>query len=250
MFSTIICESKPPLATIWLNRPDRRNAINLEMLSEIPACLGSITSMKDIRLVVIRGKGKIFCSGADLDQMRIEGKSREQIKKEACLFFDCYKSVYDHDFPVITFVHGGVYGGGNGFPAASDFAFAVDGTKFSFSEVRLGLVPATIAPFVLRRIGAYMARELLLTGKIIDSKKAQRIGLVNKIIRENRPQTPVGHPARENPGRPVHQLDSQVSQCGIPAGLEVPQNLPRYTAGLSGKSNLNKHLSRQTRPEA
>jgi len=163
------------------------------MLSEIPACLESIASMKDIRLVVIRGRGKIFCSGADLDQMRIEGKSREQIKKEACLFFDCYKSVYDHDFPVITFVHGGVYGGGNGFPAASDFTFAVDGTKFSFSEVRLGLVPATIAPFVLRRIGAYMARELLLTGKIIDSKKAQRIGLVNKIIRENEIEKEIGN---------------------------------------------------------
>ena len=193
MFSSITYDLQPPLATIWLNRPERRNAINTEMLSEIPVCLDSIASRQGIRLVVIRGRGKIFCSGADLEQMKIEGKSAGQMKKEACLFFDCYQAVYDYALPVICLVHGGVYGGGNGFLAAADFACAVEETKISFSEVRLGLVPATIAPFVIKRIGGYMARELLLTGRIIDSKSALKIGLINKIIHTDETDKVIGN---------------------------------------------------------
>jgi methylglutaconyl-CoA hydratase len=183
--STIEFNVKNQVANLWLNRPQKRNALNADMLSELTGIFGSLNSRDDIRVLVIRGRGKVFSAGADLSLMSdISGKSETRLEEEATLFYDCFEGLYRVPVPVVCYAHGSVMGGANGLIAASDFALSRKDTTFSFSEVRLGLVPATVAPFVLRRMGPFRTRQCLLTGALLDGAAAYSNGLVDQLLGE------------------------------------------------------------------
>jgi methylglutaconyl-CoA hydratase len=168
-------------ATIWLNRPDVHNAMNAEMIAEIVDAFEKVTDMGDVRYVVLRGRGKSFCAGADLNYMKGSATfGFEENYQDGLKLARCFNVIYTCSKPTIAIVHGAAIGGANGLLAACDMVYCLDDTKFAFAEVKLGIAPATISPYVCKRIGEYGARDLMITGRRFLGKEAEAFGLVNK----------------------------------------------------------------------
>ncbi|NOX48132.1 MAG: enoyl-CoA hydratase/isomerase family protein [Chlorobi bacterium] len=182
-YQTIIFESSNAIASISLNRPKLHNAFNDVMISELTDCFREVGSMENVRVVVLRGKGKSFCAGADLNYMKgiAQFGYRENFedgKRLAGLF----ETIYICPKPTIAIVHGAAFGGANGLLAACDIVIADENTTFAFSEVKIGISPATIGPYVLKRIGEFGGKELMMTGKRFKGKEAEKFGLVNRSV--------------------------------------------------------------------
>jgi enoyl-CoA hydratase/carnithine racemase len=174
-------ESNGPLLRVTLNRPEVRNAFDDELIAQLSAVFLHIG--EEVRVVVIAGAGETFCAGGDLNWMRrAAGYTVEQNEADALNLARLFQSIVDCHAVVIAQVQGAAFGGGCGLVAAADVAVAARDTKFSFSEVKLGLVPATISPFVLPKIGSGHARHLFTTGEIFEGDHAQRIGLVHEVV--------------------------------------------------------------------
>lgn len=182
-FKTIELEVKENVGTLWLNRPDIHNAFNEVMIRELIEMFEDINDNDEIRVVVLRGRGKSFCAGADLNWMRDVAKySYEDNYKESLNLSLCFYNIYTCAKPTIAIVHGAAIGGANGLLAACDFAYAEDDTTFSLSEVKIGIVPACISPYVTKRVGEYGSKELMLTGKRFKGPEAAYHRLVNKSL--------------------------------------------------------------------
>ena len=182
-FETIIFEIVNKTAVIQLNRPDKHNALNTTMIKELTDCFTAVNDMDDVRIVILRGNGKSFCAGADLNYMKeIAGFGHEENYEDSLKLAKCFNVIYTCKKPTIAVVHGAAIGGANGLLAACDFAFCADDTKFAFSEVKLGITPATISLYVIKRTGEYGARDLMLTGRRFNGKEAEWYSLVNKSL--------------------------------------------------------------------
>lgn len=182
-FSTIELEINNYLATVWLNRPDIRNALNETMISEIITCFEEINQIKDVRIVLLKGRGKSFCAGADLNWMSGVSKyTYEQNYSESVQLAKCFYSIYTCKKPVIAVIHGAAIGGANGLYSSADFAFCDNETVFAFSEVNIGIIPATISPYIIKRTGEFVGRDLMFTGRRIKGKEAEQLHLVNKSL--------------------------------------------------------------------
>jgi len=182
-FKTIEIEIKEQVGTIWFNRPQIHNAFNEEMIEEIIQAIEFVNANDEIRVLVLRGRGKTFCAGADLNWMRgVSNYTYNQNYAESLRLSECFYAIYTCKKPTIAMVHGAAIGGANGFLAACDFALAEENTVFSLSEVKIGIVPACISPYVIKRVGEYNARELMLTGKRITGRTARKRGLLNKSL--------------------------------------------------------------------
>lgn len=182
-YSTIKLETGNGIAGIQLNRPDIRNAFNEVMIAELTDAFHEAGKMDDIRVIILKGEGKSFCAGADLNWMRdVSSYSYEQNYAESYRLSECFYSIYSSPKPTIALVHGAAIGGANGLLAACDIAVCDNETVFSLSEVKIGIVPACISPYVIKRVGEYGARELMLTGRRINGKEAETFRLVNKSL--------------------------------------------------------------------
>lgn len=185
-YKTLYLEYSDKMATIWLNRPEIRNAFNETMISELITAFKESQLREGIRVIILRGKGKAFCAGADLNWMRdVASYTYEQNLKESLQLSECFNTIYNCTVPTIAVVHGAAIGGANGLLAACDIAICSDETVFSLSEVKIGIVPACISPFVIKRVGEYGSKELMLTGRRINGKEAEWFRLVNKSLPEN-----------------------------------------------------------------
>ena len=174
-----------PVATVTLRRPDSHNALNATLIEEVASCFEKLAEDEGVRVVVLTGEGSSFCAGADVGYMRETASlSYEENLEEAGRLADMFLAVDVLPKPVVARVRGAAIGGGVGLVAAADVAVAGEGARFAFSEVRLGLAPATIAPFVVRKIGYSQARALFLTGERFNARKAQEIGLVHEVVPE------------------------------------------------------------------
>lgn len=186
-FTTIKIQLGESVAWVSLDRPEVRNALNPDMIHELTETFEWLGSRDDIRVIVLKGNGKSFCAGANLAYMKaMAGFSYEENLADATRLSKLFQTIYRCDKAIITVVHGACIGGANGIVAASDIIIAEEKTKFAFSEVRLGITPATISPFVVRRIGHAAAKELMLTGRLFYAEEAQRHGLVNTVVEETR----------------------------------------------------------------
>jgi methylglutaconyl-CoA hydratase len=178
-------ETEGPVARVWLNRPEARNAFDGLMVTELRKTMFHILSLDAVRVVVLGGRGPSFCAGGDLTWMKaMAGFTRDENLGEAQALADLFFTVYESPKPVVARVHGAALGGGAGLVAACDIPIAALGTQFGFTEVRLGLIPAVISPYVLRKIGESAARELFLTGERFEAVRAQEIGLVRAAVPE------------------------------------------------------------------
>ncbi|MFP4472033.1 MAG: enoyl-CoA hydratase-related protein [Bacteroidales bacterium] len=182
-YQTIEFEINGDLGIIWLNRPQIHNAFNEVMIAELLDLFNEINGMDEVRIVMLRGRGKSFCAGADLNWMRgVADYTYEQNYHESLNLSKCFYAIYTCSKPTIAVVHGAAIGGANGLLAACDFAYADENTVFSLSEVKIGIVPACISPYVTKRVGEYGSRELMLTGKRFNGPEAEHHRLVNKSL--------------------------------------------------------------------
>ncbi len=173
------------VATVTLARPDARNALNAGLIGELRRCVEELAEDDKVRVVVLTGEGDFFCAGADIGYMRDTANfSYEENLEDARNLAAMFEAVDGCPKPVVARVKGAAIGGGVGLVAAADVAVAEEGTVFAFSEVRLGISPATIAPFVVRKIGHSQVRALFLTGERFDGVRAREIGLVHEVISE------------------------------------------------------------------
>lgn len=171
-------EEKENAAFLILNRLEVKNAINPELLKDLYEKLKEVEKEDHFRFAVISGSGDIFSSGADLNWMK-EGKD---FKKDSELLFDVLFKIYTFPKIIFSVVNGSAFGGALGIISACDFAVVVEGAKFAFAEVKLGIAPAIISPFVLRKVKVGWARYKFLTGEIFDSKEGFDAGLFEKIF--------------------------------------------------------------------
>ena len=171
------------VATLTLNRPDIHNAFDESLIAQLTATFVSLDDNADVRAVVLAGAGRSFCAGADLNWMkRMAGFGHEENLRDANALAAMLRALYALSKPTIARVHGAAYGGGVGLIAACDVAIAVPEAAFALTEVKLGLIPATIGPYVIEAIGARHARRYFLTGERFSATEALRIGLLHEIV--------------------------------------------------------------------
>ena len=181
-FTTLQIGIEKNVARVALNRPEVRNALNAMMIHELTEAIDWLDAREDIYMIEICGNGKSFCAGADLNYMKdIAGNGYIQNLEDAKRLSKLFQTIYFCNTPVIALVHGHVIGGANGIIAACDVVLAENDTVFAFSEVKLGLTPATISPFVIARCGETMARDTMLSGRKFTAHEALKFNLVNYV---------------------------------------------------------------------
>jgi methylglutaconyl-CoA hydratase len=182
-YETIRYEIQGRVARITLDRPDVRNAFNKTMIKELSLVFDDIPKQDMIRVIVLTGEGKSFCAGADLNWMRqVKDYSYDDNIKGSLALAEMFDKMYTCARPTIARVNGAAIGGGTGLVAVCDIAIATIHAKFSFSEVKLGLVPACISPYVMKKCGEGRCREFFLTGERLSAERACAAGLVNAVV--------------------------------------------------------------------
>jgi len=170
-------------ATVVLDRPARRNAFDSDLISAMEEAFRTLKGAEGVRVVFVRGAGGMFSAGADLEWMRAAADQTESDNREDGLAMAVMlKQLWDMPALTVALIEGGAFGGGAGVAAACDLAIATADAKFSFSEVRLGLIPATISPYVVQAIGPRAARGLFATGRVFDAAYAEKIGLITEVV--------------------------------------------------------------------
>ncbi|MGB8918149.1 MAG: enoyl-CoA hydratase-related protein [Candidatus Sulfotelmatobacter sp.] len=181
-YSTIQLAYDSRIATITLNRPDKRNAISFELIDDLLRAFKEVETSNAI-VLILTGAGKAFSSGMDLDNLKaLVGRSAEQNLKDSETMVRLFRTLYEFPKVTIAAVNGAAIAGGTGLALLCDFTLAVPEAKFGYTEVRIGFVPAIVSTFLLRQVGEKQARDLLLTGRIIGADDAARMGLLNEIV--------------------------------------------------------------------
>ena len=191
-YTTIAVAIADAVASVSFNRPEIHNAFNSTVITELLELFKQVGKDKSIRVVVLTGKGKSFCAGADLNWMRgVISQSFDQNLAEANALAELFYTIYTLPQPVIARVNGAAIGGGTGFVAVCDLAIAARSATFSFSEVKIGVVPACIGPYVVKKIGEGKSRELFITGERMTAERALQVGLVNQMVEDDQLDTAV-----------------------------------------------------------
>jgi len=182
-FSTVQLDVAGGVARLSMSRPEVHNAFNDEELRELTEAVKTVAADGSVRVLILTGNGKSFCAGADLNWMKsVLSYTPEQNKKDAAVLVDLLDMLEQLPKPVVGRINGAAVGGGVGLTAVCDIAIASSEAKFGFGEAKLGIIPAMISPYVLRKIGPGPARELFLTGDRFSAERAQEIGLVNEVV--------------------------------------------------------------------
>lgn len=208
------------VATVTLDRPDVRNAFNDELIAQLAAALRNLGPRDDVRCIVLAASGPAFCAGADLNWMkRMAGYSRHENLADAGALAEMLHVLYACAKPTIAKVQGDAYAGGMGLVAACDVAVAADSAHFCLSEVKLGLIPATISPYVIRAMGARAAHRYFLGAERFDAAEALRIGFVHEVV-------------------PAAALDAKVAQLAqalVSAGPQAVKACKRLVQDVAGR---------------
>jgi methylglutaconyl-CoA hydratase len=182
-FETILCSIVNSVATITMNRPEKRNAISSQMIDELLQALNNADRDHTVRVVILTGAGKAFCSGMDLDALHaIAKQNADDNLGDSRIMARLFHRLYSFPKPVISAVNGAAIAGGCGLATFSDITLAVPEAKFGYTEVRIGFIPALVSVMLRRQIGEKRSRDLLLTGRTFDAAEGYRLGLVNEIV--------------------------------------------------------------------
>lgn len=182
-YQSLEYEIKDRIITIWLNRPEVHNAFNSTMLEELIDILAAVDQDQEVRVVIFTGRGKSFSAGADLNWMKkMIHYSYQENLEDSSLISEVFYRIYTLNKPVIAAINGAAIGGGMGFVGASDIVIAADTAKFSLSEVRIGVVPACISPYLIRKVPEGVLKELFISGMRFDAGKALDAKLINYAV--------------------------------------------------------------------
>jgi len=182
-FKTLKFEVNDGVARLILNRPEKHNAINALMIRELRQAASIIVAASEIRVVILAAQGSTFCAGGDLHWMKEQASiDREGKIKESSQLALMLQDLDQLPKPLIARIQGSAYGGGIGMISVCDIAIAVDDCKFGLTETRLGLIPATIGPYVVRCLGEANARQVFMNAKLFDSNRAEKLGLLSSVV--------------------------------------------------------------------
>ncbi|MBD3404167.1 enoyl-CoA hydratase/isomerase family protein [candidate division GN15 bacterium] len=227
------------IARVTFCRPEIHNAFNATVITEMNDVFDQIRIDDEIRVVILTGEGKSFCAGADLNWMKsVVDQTYEQNLDESNKLADLFYNMYTCPRPIIGRINGAAIGGGTGFVAVCDIAIAAASAKFSFSEVKIGVVPACIGPYVIKKLGEGRARELFITGERMRARRAHEVGLVNKVVEDERLDDEVRHLTESilssgpNAVAMAKQLVSNVPQM-------APKEFKPYTAEMIAKLRIS-----------
>ena len=238
------------VATVTLNRPDRRNALDPALLEALTDAFGELATDPAVRVVVLRGAGPAFCAGADLDWMAASRElSREENVADAERMAAAFEAVDACPKAVVAGVHGAAFGGGAGLVACADVAIAAEDTTFAFSEVRLGLVPATISPYVLRSLGPGATRALFTTGRRLDAEEALRLGLVHQVASEDGLEdalAEVVHALLASGPEAVAACKRLVREAAAGTLDDLPERIALARTGAEGREGVTAFLERRS----
>lgn len=224
--STIAIEQRGAAAWVWMNRPDVHNALNEEMIGELTEAFRRLGEAKDVRVIVLSGRGKTFCAGADIEEMKRQGEAAfEDNLVNARALAEMLHAMYTSPKPTIARVNGAAIGGGLGLVSVCDIAIAAREARFATSEVRLGLIPATIGPYVVRALGPRIAKKLFLTGERFGAEQAAKIGLIHEAAESSELDTK------------IEQLIAELLPAG-PAAQAAAKDLIDTVAALPITSEL------------
>ncbi len=239
------------VCTLTLNRPDRHNAFDAPLIEALTAALQDLDSDPDVRVVILTGTGASFCSGADLQWMQAAAtygaaENRADAEQLACLM----RGWSTLGKPTIARIQGPAYGGGLGLIAASDIAIASTDAVFAFSEVRLGLVPAVIAPYVLQAIGARGAKRWLLSAERFSSAEALRMGLVHEVVAPQRLDEAVSvqveHLLKGGP-QALAECKALIRRLSaVTVDLDLPGWIARIRASPEGREGIAAFLEKRS----
>jgi methylglutaconyl-CoA hydratase len=243
--SALRIERDGPVARVTLARPERRNAFDAELIRELTEAFADVG---DARVVVLAGEGESFCAGADIEWQRAAiDLSYEENVEDALRLYSMLEAIDTCPAPVVARVQGYCLGGGCGLAAAADIALAAGDAMFGFSEVKLGIIPAVISPFVLPRIGPGPARRYFLTGERFDAETAGRIGLVQEVV--------------SDPDAAIERVVSELLTSGPeavraakklirdrPGGEEAAHVAAGLRAGDEGQAGLRAFLDKRPAP--
>jgi len=181
-YATILVQESESVLELTLNRPEVHNAFNDELISEVISLFEDLGSRSEIRAIVLKAVGRNFCAGADLNWMsKMVAYSREENARDSSMLAKMYSVMNDSRIPIVGRIQGAAIGGGVGLVSVCDIAICEQRSKFGLSEVKLGILPAVISPYVIAKIGYSHARALFFTGERFDADRALRIGLVHKV---------------------------------------------------------------------
>jgi methylglutaconyl-CoA hydratase len=182
MTTTLDIQRQGAVARVWLNRPDVRNAFNDAVIAELTAAFRELGADASLRAIVLGGHGKAFCAGGDLNWMRaMADYSWEQNRADAQALADMLYTLYTCPVPLVGRLHGDCYAGGVGLAAVCDVLVAADGMHFCLSEAKLGLLPATIGPYVVRALGPQASRRYFISAERFSAAEAHRLGFVHEL---------------------------------------------------------------------
>jgi methylglutaconyl-CoA hydratase len=185
-YTTIKLAYDAGIATITLNRPEKRNAISFVLVEELQSALKEV-EQSPAQVVILTGAGKAFCAGMDLDELKgLLGKTPEENAKDSKVMAGLFRGLYEFPLPTIAAVNGAAVAGGTGIATMCDFTLAVPNAKFGYTEVRIGFVPAIVSSILVWQVGHKIARDLLLSGRTFDADDAYRWGLVNEVVEPDR----------------------------------------------------------------
>ena len=171
------------IAFITLNRPEKRNALNDEVVTALIAAFTSANSDSNVKVIILKAEGKIFCAGADLTYIQqLQKNTYEENLEDSSHLKDLFHLIYTMDKVVISQINGHAIAGGCGLAAVTDFSFAVPEAKFGYTEVKIGFIPAIVSVFLIRKVGEAKSKELLLTGTLFDANRAASYGLINWVV--------------------------------------------------------------------
>lgn len=181
--SLVLYEVKEHIAYLTLNRPDKRNALNNEMVLALTEALRKASANPEAKVIILKANGKVFCAGADLAYLQqLQNNSFEENLADSSQLASLFHLIYTLDKVVIAQIHGHAIAGGCGLATVCDFSFSVPEASFGYTEVKIGFVPAIVSLFLIRKTGEKVARELLLSGELISAEKAKSYHLINYVV--------------------------------------------------------------------
>jgi methylglutaconyl-CoA hydratase len=253
-YQTIELSIDEGIGRLWLNRPSIRNAMNEVLIAEVTAAVSALAADQRVRIVVLGGRGAAFCAGGDLNWMkRTAGCSDAQNKASAMELATMLQALHALPKPTIARVHGAAFAGGMGLASACDIIVAEKAAEFCLTEVRIGLVPATISPYVVQALGAHAARRYMLTAERISAAEAHRIGFVHELCDQGTIDQAVASIARSliaaGPAalaRTKRLLDEVVGRRIEPGLIEMTaQVIAEVRASAEGREGVGSFLEKR-----
>lgn len=228
---------KERIGYLELNRPEKRNALNAEMVEALKDAIRAFNEDKEVKVIVIKAAGKVFCSGADLAYLQsLQSNTYEENLADSRSLKDLYHSIYTSPKVIIAQIQGHAIAGGCGLATVCDFSFSVKEAKFGYTEVKIGFIPAIVKVFLIRKIGEGKAKQLLLDGDLISAADARDFGLINWVVEENELEEKVFKYAqkliKQNSGQSMaltKEMIAKVQERSLIDGLE-------YAASMNAKA--------------